>query len=416
MGTAAVMVGVIDHIATSKKEEALSSLFFFLYFRSLNLRVTQIKTKRKIGDIMIDSVKSINEYMDLITNDGALESKSTPQTRNGNGSNNGNQNNPQSPKYIHMEEIYSRSKNMQALQLWYTQFKPQWAKLRRDFKNASTVQAQEAVLWKEKTLLLETREAILNIPESAVVNVACFVGILAVTFGLSVCIFNSFEAVAGVQDAIAHGVTGSARRVVTGLTVPGFSHPTLTGQVADTAIGLISKSKGIIGTTIGGVTKGLTTVLTPAVSAAPTFMSGVGVVSECIGTVYTVLKAIALASKMGDTTGSYINQKKTGVMSKQLLIMRVNGYIGKVDAQIREVMAGKVATLNNQVAKAVEKFSDKYAEKVMQAANTSGQKLGDDMADHLYKYMQGDKAKGNNGKNKGNGNNSGNKNNWNNWN
>lgn len=263
----------------------------------------------------------------------------------------------------------SRFANIKALNIWYLEFKPKWKKLKSDMKTANVAQEQEQILWKQKKLLLNTRDAILQVPESLLINIACITAIVAITIGLSCSIFNALE-VAGV----------------------GATHPSLLGGGVQAISKAVSTPIGAIAN-VFGFSKGAGGVVTSLAGSNPSVMGTVGIVSEAIGVVYTVLKLFALSAKWGDPTHSLSeNQKFTGVMSKQLLLLRLNKYIARVDANIQSIVSGKILTLNNKVASSVFKFSDQFSEKVIKAATNAGDDIGSKMTDTVMnQYFTGKK-------------------------
>lgn len=270
--------------------------------------------------------------------------------------------------YKKIDAMQIHSANRKALQLWFSEFKPKWKALKSKYKTASTISEQEKVLWEQKKLLLNCRDAILDIPEDALLNIACFAGIMTITFGLSTCIFSSFELV----DAGLVGISKGAK------TAYSVSHPSMIGS----AVHKVAKAVGISSSPVA-------TAMAPAVVNAPGFMSTVATIAECVGTVYSVLKILGMSIKNADPTNSLANQKFTGIMSKQALLVRINQYITKTDAQIREVVSGKIANLSNQMVKAMERYSDEYSQKIVDATAKAGNNMGQDMAKQsIDKYFK----------------------------
>ena len=104
------------------------------------------------------------------------------------------------------------------------------------------------------------------------------------------------------------------------------------------------------------------------------------IVGEVMGMVYASLKMMGMMMKYADPTRNILpNQSTTGVLSKQLATAKINNMLKKNEEKIQHVMAGKLLETNRKVLNAMNQYSDKYCQKIIETTNKVQKDLGNDM-------------------------------------
>lgn len=212
-------------------------------------------------------------------------------------------------------------------------YRANWKSVRREYMKASmrdNIDEQKSALIKEREMILETIKAVDTIPENAVTNIAFMVGITALTIGLTGLVLSIPTSVA-VVDA------GKNAFLAAGGTASAFATHTMNATASK--------------------------VVTVAATVSQATMA---------------LKMIGLSAKYTDPTNSVLrSQKATGVMSKQLLVLRLNRALASLDKKLKYVMAKQLLVTNQYALDALEKYSDRYLENFVTQTTKMNERMND---------------------------------------
>lgn len=123
-----------------------------------------------------------------------------------------------------------------------------------------------------------------------------------------------------------------------------------------------------------------TVAATAAIAAAP-------------GAVYIVLKMIGMSVRRTDQSNSVlVSQKTTGVLSKQLLIGKLNSMLAKTDKKLQCILSKQLLDTNIQVLNAMHKYNEESMGKLIAKVDEMQRGLEKDLVNTTGKYFPGAKA------------------------
>lgn len=246
--------------------------------------VQKLATESVTSTSMIDTVESIDAYMERI----AMESSFMSEYE---------------PNYVTDKHYIPGTANIKALAIWFGKFKPKMHKLKMKLYNAKTKADRLEILFEQKKLMLETREEIIRIPESTIINILFA---LAVTI-IGVIIF--LDAVGEIE--LIHG-TLPAKILDAETYLPSRKYHGLADYVWKTGkFGLDwSANEKVHYSLFGG-------------GALLIF--------------YEIVKSITLVIKYPAAAQVATGHRNSGVMSKQFCVGHLNRYIDKIDKKISKI-------------------------------------------------------------------------------
>ena len=126
-----------------------------------------------------------------------------------------------------------------------------------------------------------------------------------------------------------------------------------------------------------------TVAATSAIAAAP-------------GTVYLVLKFMGMAVKRNDQTNSVLtSQRTTGVLSKQMLIGKLNNMLAKTDKKLQCILSRQLLETNTAILGAMHKYNEDTMEKLVNKVDEMQRGLEKDLIGTSNKYLTPSKAQTN---------------------
>lgn len=264
---------------------------------------------------------------------------------------------------------------------WYLHtWKPKYAKkmiaIKKMTANAD-LDAQLKLLFDAKKELMEAREAISKIQESAAKNFAVTVCLLLLTWGLvTACLVAPM-----IDGAMTAGVAKTVTEVQPIANIGSKTSGLVVGQMVTKQVGPSVGSKIATGLlkSVAGIGNALNKI--PAVPLILQFLSPV----------YIALRAGSYGYSKGDYKGmsNGQNQKGIGMMTKQMAIQHVDKMLKEVDDRIAYCAAGKTLQLNAKAASAIDKYSDKFAQEVISRTDRVATNLDQNIADASFKNVFG---------------------------
>jgi len=249
----------------------------------------------------------------------------------------------------------------------YREFKGLWKGVKTEYMQADLdrdFSAQKAALWKEKHLIQSYLKKMDSYHENALVNIAFFVGLTALTVGLSHLVLTMHEAYqitdTGIKIATAVPQSSASTikkmntlKAIKDITDNSTVHALVDVAAADTQL------KSIYNTS--RVNTGAMKKLTQSINTLKLSSAGAISVSAIIANAAMALKMMGLMVSYTDASRTVLrSQRATGVLSKQMAIARLLSYQRNCDEKLRYIMTNHLLNTNEYALDAMNRYSESY--------------------------------------------------------
>lgn len=305
------------------------------------------------------------------------------------------------------EDFFVGSVTGNVLRLW-GDFRSEWKRTKAEYTRqnlSGNLNAQRQCLVSERGIIEEYIHRMDKIPENALANIAFFVGLIALTVGLTSMVLTIPESAAIVSGGIADFQAGKVAELTAGTIKNGIGKATTLSAEELVKMGVRSKVEN----------DALTAAATAKAQRAfafhnmkTQFSHGITVASQ-VAQAATALKMMGLLFSYSDPTAKSIikSQKATGVFSKQASLFALYRMRANIDKKLK-VLAASYAL---DVDKIAQETLNKYSGEVLEGYVKKTEKMQADLAKRMVdsaKNAYGDIYKSDKDKNKGkkqNGNN-----------
>lgn len=254
---------------------------------------------------MSNASQSINDFINQIVDDTATEGITMEELKNGS---------VDMYNYEFSNKLFASKK---AIDVWYKDFKPKWNALKKLYKNTYDSKDQLRVLMEQKKLILQCRNIIVTIPESALLSIGFFLVVITVTIELylsSVVFADTYHMLCDTE---------------LGYLFPGMHHVSPKTVHVD----------------------------------IPNNLKNASIISSIIATVYAVLKVYARLTKFPADVVEATGKSYTNVATKAICINKLNKYLTITDQNIQKVSKGSVGTVDENAMKRYDALSEKILAK-----------------------------------------------------
>lgn len=312
------------------------------------------------------------------------------------------------------EDYFAGTVTGNVLRMW-GDFRAEWKRTKAEFTRqnlSGNLNAQKDCLVKERGIIEKYIHKMDKIPENALANIAFFVGLVALTVGLTSMVLTIPESAAIVSGGLADFQTGKVAELTAGTIKNGIGKATTLSAEELVKMGVRSKVEN----------DALTAAATAKAQRAFTFHNmktqfshGITVASQ-VAQAATALKMMGLLFSYSDPTAKSIikSQKATGVFSKQASLFALYRMRANVDKKLK-VLAASYAL---DVDKVAQDTLNKYSGEVLEGYVRQTEKMQAELANRMvntarnaysstYKPDKGssDKNKGQSGSKSDKGNN-----------
>lgn len=123
-------------------------------------------------------------------------------------------------------------------------------------------------------------------------------------------------------------------------------------------------------------------------TGVPEGVAAAAAIAQAPGSVYLVLKLIGMSVKKNDQSNSVLtSQRTTGVLSKQLLIGKLNNMLAKTDKKLQCILSRQLLETNTQVLNAMHKYNEVTVNKLVEKVDQMQRGLEKDLAGTTGKYI-----------------------------
>lgn len=122
----------------------------------------------------------------------------------------------------------------------------------------------------------------------------------------------------------------------------------------------------------------------------PEGVAATAAIAQAPGYVYLVLKMLGMSVKGNDQSNAVLtSQRTTGVLSKQLLIGRLNNMLAKTDKKLQHILSRQLLETNTQVLAAMHKYNESTVDKLVDKVDQMQRGLEKDLVSTTGKYFPG---------------------------
>ena len=314
------------------------------------------------------------------------------------------------------EEFFAGTVTGNVLRMW-GELSSEWKRAKTDFTRqnlSGNLNAQKDCLVKERAIIEKYIHKMDSIPENALSNIAFFVGLIALTVGLTAMVLTIPESAAIVAGGASDFQAGKVAELTAGTIKNGIGKATTLSAEELVKMGVRSKVENDL-LTAKAVNKAQRAFTFHGLKTQ--FSHGITVASQ-VAQAATALKMMGLLFSYSDPTAKSIikSQKATGVFSKQASLFALYRMRANVDKKLK-VLAASYAL---DVDKIAQDTLNKYSGEVLEGYVRQTEKMQADLAKRMVDTARNNYSsayKPDKGKNNGNGkSNNGNKGNGNNYN
>ena len=120
----------------------------------------------------------------------------------------------------------------------------------------------------------------------------------------------------------------------------------------------------------------------------PEGVAATAAIAQAPGMIYLVLKMIGMSVKSNDQSNSVLtSQRSTGVLSKQLLIGRLNNMLAKTDKKLQCILSRQLLETNTQILSAMHKYNEESVSKLVSKVDEMQRGLEKDLVGTTNKYF-----------------------------
>lgn len=164
----------------------------------------------------------------------------------------------------------------------------------------------------------------------------------------------------------------------------------LMDSVPENAVLNVAVFSTIVACTIGLSTCALT-LPANALGVATRIPEGVAAtaaIAQAPGYVYIVLKMLGMSVKGNDQSNAILtSQRTTGVLSKQLLIGKLNNMLAKTDKKLQHILSRQLLETNTQVLAAMHRYNETTVDKLVDKVDQMQRGLEKDLLSTTGKYF-----------------------------
>lgn len=120
----------------------------------------------------------------------------------------------------------------------------------------------------------------------------------------------------------------------------------------------------------------------------PEGVAATAAIAQAPGMVYIVMKMIGMNVKSHDQSNSVLtSQRTTGVLSKQILIGKLNNLLAKTDKKLQHILSRQLLETNAQVISAMHKYNEESVSKLVAKVDEMQRGLEKDLVGTTNKYF-----------------------------